>query len=153
MYDETLEICSGIINSIDENDTDMHPILEELYRHIFNCYFRLSNAAECKKALEYGGKFIIDDINRYRNFQNQIRLAINTGEEQRVLPLIEQSIGFWKSIDRTVSVADLLVLKGRATKEIKYFKEALMLYKEAPEDTTDEERIATMQMKELRHLS
>jgi tetratricopeptide (TPR) repeat protein len=152
-YDETIDKCVKLIGNTDIDDFDKFEELSFYNNIIFNCYFKQSKEEECKQFLKECVKYATTDADTYKAFHNQIRLALNTGKAHEVLDRIEENLRYYKSIDKTVSIADTLVFKGRATKDINCFKAALKLYKMAPEDTTYEEEIATKQMKELRHLS
>jgi hypothetical protein len=152
-YLETANRCAEYIGYIDLDDFEMFGELYFFNDVIFNCFFRLSDEEQCLKASKECVRYATTDYETRKAIQNQIRLAVNIGKEHEALVKIEDNLEYFKSIDHTLSYADTLVLKGKATKDSSYIKEAIEIYKQSDIDTTAEQERAKAAIKALRHLS
>jgi tetratricopeptide (TPR) repeat protein len=152
-YLEAANECAAHIAEIDIDDDDNFGKLSSLYQIMFNCYFKLSDKDECHKALNEWMKYAITDESSMLALYNRMRLCIVTGEPERGLKLNEELIDYYTDTMNKERVAKTLIWKGEATKEVKYYKEALKLLKQVDVDTSIDEAFALRKIKELRHLS
>lgn len=152
-YLDAIDQCEIYIATIDTDSNDNDEELSCLYQIIFNCYFKLSCEKQCHLALTEWQKYATTDEERQLVLYNRMRLRIVTGEIERGLKLNKELIDYYTGTLNKERVAKTLIWKGEATKEVKYYKEALKLLKEVDTDTSIDEAFALRRIKELRHLT
>jgi tetratricopeptide (TPR) repeat protein len=152
-YLEAINECAVYTASVDDENEDNFEELSCLDQIMFNCYFKLSDSTECHKTLNEWMKHAVTDESSMLALYNRMRLCVVTGEIKRALSMNKELIDYYTETLNKERLAKTLIWKGEATKEVKYYKEALKLFKQVDADTTIDEAFAKRKIKELRHLS
>jgi hypothetical protein len=152
-WQETAAKCAQYIGELNDEDFAVFSQIRSYYKIMYDCYFRLSDKTNCEEVLKIWIRYARGDEEEiYRIHFANVILGIVTGDGIAKLPLLDQCIGRYKSVNRTKQVADLLVWKGIATNDAKYCKEAYKLYDECENATEADKAFALSKIKELRHL-
>lgn len=152
LYNEAINICNINVDKLNPNNTADHHLLSIFNDRLFNCYFRMSKEDQCRWYLSECVRFAPTDREQYIAFHNNIRLDVNTIITDKTFLLIEDCLKYYRAMDDEISIADILILKGKATKDVRYLKEAIEIYKNADFDTSDEQERAMKLIHNIRHL-